>query len=319
MPNVLPAFTVEHNGKLLDYRIGRDVDLEAIRGHFSPRYEVKRLWRHPRHVLGFLQKGNEKLFLKVATSEGIGVITKNEANFNKQYNRVVPSDLPFRVPRFYDEGYIANKLYYHIAERFEGKLLCPHDTPERATRIVERIPQVIAFAEFIQTLPLPGVSQQQGVDETNYRQWFWQKTASWFAAIPNDVSKQYQIDNLLEIVKGGVPFLQKQSRHGDFTPWHVFALPHNVLGVIDAEHAMASSVENYDICYFIQRVYGGLKNPSVAIRIYNKLTDKGYDKKKLQTVLAARAIGGYLDALLAATLDYTYAHDFHQWVADVAT
>lgn len=94
-------------------------------------------------------------------------------------------------------------------------------------------------------------------------------------------------------------------------------LPDKKIGLIDGEHSLANGVEGYDICYFIQRVFSVLKNPYIAESIYSELLARGYKTDKLRTVLAARAIGGFLDESLRDEPDYTVADNFKDWVMGV--
>ena len=89
------------------------------------------------------------------------------------------------------------------------------------------------------------------------------------------------------------------------------------IGLIDGEHAMQNGLELYDIGYFIQRVFSVLKNPKLAKDILDLLKNKKYNIQKLKCVLAARAIGGFLDESLAPKPDYSYTDKFKEWVVKI--
>jgi len=72
----LGAFKIRVDGKILDYRLGKNLNLDDVKNFFSKKYKVKKLWQGARHVLGELEKSNQKLFLKLSTTEGIGAVTK---------------------------------------------------------------------------------------------------------------------------------------------------------------------------------------------------------------------------------------------------
>lgn len=120
-----------------------------------------------------------------------------------------------------------------------------------------------------------------------------------------------------DIVSRGSKSLSAKTRHGDFTPWHIFLLKNGSLGLIDGEHAMANGVENYDICYLIQRVFSVLKETQIALKILELILKRGYSPKKLKVVLIARAIGGFLDEFLTPNPDYLYADKFKNWVLEL--
>lgn len=300
----MKSFKIRSGKKILDYRLGENLDLGKIRDYFQKSYKVQKLWQGARHVLGILTKGNQTYFLKLSTSEGISVVTKNEYNWNNCFNKYFPNDFRFRVPKNYDSGLYKKKYFYLITDYFDGKLIC--DINEDATHLITDIEEIILFSELIQQMP-------RG-EAGDFKQKFTDKVNKWFNDIPVDVRKKFRIDTLLKIMEEGVNELISRPRHGDFAPWHIIKLGDNKLGLIDGEHFLPNGVENYDICYFIQRVFSVLKNPAIAKEIYSQLLKGGYDKDKLKVVLAARAIGGFLDESLASKPDYQFAKSFKDWV-----
>lgn len=311
MTRVLGSFKVRSGNKILDYRLGEDLDLKKIKSFFQKIYQVKKLWKGPRHVLGVLTRNNQVYFLKLATSEGISVVTKNEYYWNNYFNYYL-QNTRYLVPKNYDSGLYKNKYFYLITDFFDGKLLCKTRRGyQKASNLVKYIPQIIELSEIIQQLPQVNFADDKDV---NYKVRFLSKIRNWFGDIPAGVSKKFNIEILLEIVEKGVSELSSRPRHGDFTPWHIVKLPDKILGLIDGEHALSESVEGYDICYFIQRVFSVLKNAEIAKDIYSRLKEKGYQRSKLKTVLAARAIGGFLDESLTDKPAYGFANTFKEWV-----
>lgn len=313
MVRVLDSFKVRSGNKFLDYRLGKDLDLFEIKTFFQKQYQVKKLWKEPRHVLGILAKDGREYFLKLATSEGITVVTRNEYYWNDYYNNY-SSNSKYLVPKNYKNGLYKNKYFYLITDYFNGKLLCEiRDASVDISDLVSAIPQIIEIFEIIKRLPQVNFAESS-YENTDYRNRFLKKTHNWFTDIPDEITDKFNVTSLLDIVNKGVSYLFSQPRHGDFTPWHMIRLADNRLGLIDGEHALSESVEGYDICYFIQRVFSVLRNPPLAEDIYSRLNKKGYSTGKLKTVLAARAIGGFLDESLTAKQNYTYAALFKEWV-----
>ncbi|OGD89388.1 hypothetical protein A2693_01880 [Candidatus Curtissbacteria bacterium RIFCSPHIGHO2_01_FULL_40_12] len=309
--NPVPAFKIRISGKILDYRIGKKVDLKEVENFFSKNFQVQKIWSGGRHVLGYLEKGGKRLFLKLSTSEGIGAVTKNEYRWNELFNSYVKSS-KFFVPKNFSCGFYQN-LFYHICERFEGNLLVKEPKAHQpAGELLDNLESVVEFPQLVQSLKLKAFNPF--FDSFNFRDHFVNKSNGWLKAIPKDVAEKYNLENLQGIVNGGSKLLFAKTRHGDFTPWHIFQLKNERLGLIDGEHAMANGVENYDICYFIQRIFSVLKEPSLAQKTLNLLLKRGYSPKKLKIVLCARAIGGFLDEYLAPNPDYSYADKFKKWV-----
>ncbi len=312
----MDAFKVKVGRKVLDYRVGEALDLEEVKKYFAKEYTVKKIWRGGRHVLGILKKEERELFLKLSTTEGISVLTNVEGEWNKQFNELSTREIvAFWVPKNYASGYFQEKLFYLITDVFEGALLA--DRPDRkaiSPVLQESVDEVIHLSEYIQMLPLHDLQREGYIEATNYKEWFVEKTKSWYRAIPEQAIEDYGVEKLLQIVEDGVAQLDKKPRHGDFTPWHIMKLQNGKLGLLDGEHAMSDGVEYYDIGYFIQRVFSVLELKTFAKAILEKLLTRNYDVQKLQVILAARGIGGFLDRSLHPTPDYTIDGDFKDWV-----
>jgi len=309
----LKAFKIKSKGKVLDYRLGRDLDLNDINKFFSKKFKVEKVWSNPRHVLGVLRKNNNKLFLKLAKSEGIGAMTQMEYKWNKIFNQQYPNLAMFKVPNNFESGTYKG-LFFEIMEFFEGEPLCiQYDSPDK---IINYIPEIIKLSETIQKIKISGLERNDYVKSKDYIEWFVNKTKLWFEGIPQDQAQEYKIDELMGIVKKKSSKLKKKTRHGDFTPWHIIKMK-NGLGLTDGEHAISDGVENYDICYFIQRIHSELGGINIAENIFTELIRKGYGKNKLKTVLAARAIGGFLDESLKPIPNYDLKNKFKDWILSI--
>jgi len=308
------AFEVEVQGKVVDYRSGGPVDLQAVEGYFKKSYSVKKLWNVGRHVLGILSKDNNDFFLKLATSEGISAVTQNEYRWNGIYNELVPREMSeLWVPKNIEQGWFRENLYYFITDKFTGTLLA--ERPEHGIPTPELsglIPTILSFSEFIAELPVSHES-----DGSEHQSIFRAKVHAWYEAIPEEVRQKYGVHELLDVVEDGVGGLVCRSRHGDYTPWHIFQLMNGKFGLIDGEHFLANGVIYYDIGYFLQRVYSVLELPDIARDLFSLLIDRRYDMDSLRVILSARGIGGYLDASFAASQVYDSSQSFQQWVLDI--
>ncbi len=309
----LKSFKVHSKNKFLDYRLGGKLNLKDVKLFFQKEYKVENIWIGPRHILGILLKNEKRYFLKLATSEGISVVTQKEFEWNNYFNKFADKNEIYKVPKNYGSGYYRETYLYLITEYFKGDLLCPlTGSKKESENLVDYIDRIIDLSEIIQKLP-----QVKNGDE-DFRVKFLRKTEDWFDDIPQDIKEKFQIRNLLQIVKDGVNLLNCKPRHGDLAPWHIIKLKDGSLGLIDGEHFLYNGVENYDICYFIQRVFSVLKNPEVAKEIFKQLINKGFNKNKLEVVLAARAIGGFLDEYLTDKPNYKVANELSEWVTETA-
>ncbi len=310
---MLKAFQITVNGKKLDYRLGKKLNLDQVKTFFEKKYVVRKLWSGGRHVLGILEKGNKILFLKLATTEGISAVTKNEYNWNEQFNKLVSRQVSdFQVPQNEECGTYKDKFFYLITEKFDGELLTKRpESTKTSAAFLDLLPAVVEFSELIQKLEINNLSDEENSD---HKKIFYEKTRLWYEDIPDNIKERYKIGDLIKIVGKGVPGLQKKARHGDFTPWHLIKLKDRQLGLIDGEHAKHNSVEYYDIGYFIQRVFSVLQNPDLAKKILSLLLESNYDIGKLRVILAARGIGGFLDESLKLKPNYQFSNKFKDWV-----
>jgi len=308
----LGAFKIRVGQRVLDYRLGKNLNLDDVKNYFSRKYKIKKLWQGPRHVLGELEKSNQELFLKLSTTEGIGEVTKNEYNWNDEFNsQIKRADSNYWAPKNYDCGLYQNKLFFLITDKLEGEFLAKTPAKSKISQtFISSLPNVITFSQLIQELDIKNPNQKISTQDI-----FLDKTQSWLDDIPKYIQGQYDLEKLYKTVEKGILDLKAKPRHGDFAPWHLIKLESGQLALIDGEHAMKNGVELYDIGYFIQRVFSVLKNPKLAKEILNLLDDKGSDIKKLGCILTARAIGGFLDESLANAPDYSYADKFRKWIS----
>ena len=327
----MKAFQIKVNGKILDYRLGAELDLDEIKAFFAKKYQVVKLWSAGRHVVGTLRKDNRELWLKLATTCGIGALTQNEFAWNEQFNlKVSRSSSNYWVPENYASGFY-HDLFYLITDRFDGQLLTekPEKNSIASKVILENLSAIIGFAETIQGLKMssrlrrdpdlyekPGSPIRSGMtNKTLYHQkHFLEKTVLWYQDIPQSIKEKYQVAKLLKMVEESSEKLLSRPRHGDFTPWHLMLLENGKLGLIDGEHALNNGVENYDLGYFLQRVYSVLEDPVLARKILILLIKKGYKVEKLKPILGARAIGGFLDEALKPKPNYQIAVSFQEFV-----
>ncbi|OGD87245.1 hypothetical protein A2164_04325 [Candidatus Curtissbacteria bacterium RBG_13_35_7] len=314
MQNNIGAFFINVNGRVLDYRIGKELDLNIINNFFEKEYKVRKLWSGGRHVLGILEKSDKKLFLKLATTEGISAVTRIEKDWNEVFNKQISrSKSRFWVPKNYECGEY-NGLFYLITDKFEGQFLSLWPkTKDIENLLTNSLEHIIDFSETIQKLNT-GKTQILTYNNLDHQQFFLEKTRDWFGNIPDEIKADFRIFDLLQIVEKGVINMACCVRHGDFAPWHFIKLNSGQLGLIDGEHATTSGVEYYDIGYLTQRIFCVLKKPELAGDLVSLLNKRKYDILKLKIILAARAIGGFLDESLALIPDYRYIVRFTNWI-----
>lgn len=319
MLNKKKSFLVKINSREYDYRLGKKIDLKIVNNYFSQKYEVVKIWSNQRHILGILQQKGQKYFLKLATTRGISFVTENEFKWNEFYNNNISTKHSnFLVPINYEKGYLNENLFYLITDKFAGNLIADlsDGNGKKVVLSIEGLLQIIQFSEEIQKISVRKV-KDNGDDKKNHRSLFVEKTKLWYEDIPENIREKYNLEKILEKIEQGSFRLCEKPRHGDFAPWHMFRLKNSKLGLIDGEHFQPFGVEYYDIAYFLQRIYSVLKDKKLAARVIGILRKREYDIPKLQTVLYARMIGGFLDESLKKNPDYQIAKEFCDFIINL--
>ncbi|MEI6533521.1 MAG: hypothetical protein WCO06_06845 [Candidatus Roizmanbacteria bacterium] len=317
MQHVLDAYEVVKNGIVYDYRLGVSLNLKEVKGFFEQKgYIVISIKNETRHVTGILQKNSIDYFFKLATTQGMTIISEIEAKWNEVYNQTIKRDISsFWVPKNVDSGYFKEELFYLVTEYFDGQLLVDSPRSNKDVSLLNKhINTIIDFSLDIQKLQLPEIVSREIIISTSHWEWFINKTKTWLDSTPIDVQERFKLTEIFSCVQKRASILKQGVRHGDFAPWHMLELKNRKLGLIDGEHALTHGVEYYDICFFIQRVYSVLQNTDIANQILSSLIKKNVDIQKLQTVLFSRAIGGFLDESLSSLPDYSIHQKFIAFV-----
>ena len=174
----MKAFEIKVGGKVLDYRVGKNLNLSEVKNFFSKNYSVKEIRQEKRHVIGILEKNRKNLLLKLSPTEGISAVTQIEYKWNEEFNNSVSRKTGFWVPKNIDSGFYKENLFYLITDYFEGEPLAKRLQKNYAHKIFEdNIKNIIKLSEVIQNLQISELSEK---DFEEYRQWFLAKTISWF-------------------------------------------------------------------------------------------------------------------------------------------
>ncbi len=307
------AFKVTKDGQVYDYRVPHQLNIADVTNFFSTKYKVSDLKQTGRHVTGILNDGKQDLFLKLSTTKGISIITQNEYKWNEEFGKNETSR--FEVPHNVTFGEY-NELYYFLTEILKGEPFATTANFTLSSSFEPMIPEIIDFADFISTQMITGVGRPDVITGKTPQEWFVNKTKSWLDAIPVQTQAQFGLIPLFAKVESDAKFLLTKPRHGDFTPWHLLKTPTG-LGLLDGEHAMSEGVELYDIGYLIQRVHSISKNAPIAQKVLTAAEGKGHPLEKIKTILAARAIGGFLDAHLAGKTDFSLEKEFKDWISSL--
>lgn len=307
------AFKVTRDGQIYDYRVPQTLNLNDIVNFFASKYKVVEVMQTGRHVTGILNDGRQDLFLKLATTNGISIITQIEYKWNEEFNR--KESAKYHVPKNVSFGNY-NGLYYFLTQKVDGTNLATVGDFTLSPSFELEIPEIISFADYIMSLNLTGLERPDVITGSTPQEWFVNKTKSWLDSIPPQIQSQYGLLPLFVKVETGVRLLATKVRHGDFTPWHLLKTSQGLV-LLDGEHAMSEGVELYDIGYLIQRIHTICKSPSIAQKILLEAEKGGHRIEKLKVILAARAIGGFLDAHLAHKNELEQESHFRDWVLSI--
>lgn len=275
--------------------IAENINLEEVGRFFESKgYKVRKLVQLWRHVTGEVFCDNERLFLKLASTQEIGEKTRNERVWNENVNTIWKKQTEsFRSPKVFDEG-IYEKKYWFVCEHVFGKPLAEVSKPgkdilktdlERAAAIAK---DIVMIGEKT-LLPNDKRLMMKNVLErylSNAREW----------------SKNTKADTkqILQFIEENKQTVEIGSCHGDFTPWAIMKTKTKQYYLIDGESSKLSGVKHYDAAYFYHRVYAKYKRPDLAesfLQSYKKIMKfNETETEAFNAVLASRIMGGYFDA-----------------------
>lgn len=97
--------------------------------------------------------------------------------------------------------------------------------------------------------------------------------------------------------------LETGLQHGDFTPWHIFALDGGGSGLIDGEHGGYSRPRYTDLAIAYMRLYTRGRSPQAARALLAQFMERAVDNKRafahaFVPILAIRALGACHDAMI---------------------
>lgn len=280
---------------MADYRTDKKLNLEEVGRYFENKgYQVIKLEQIWRHVTGSVKFENEKLFLKMASTEDIGERTKNESAWNENMNSVWKKYIKFfQVPKKFDEGVFENK-YWFVAENVFGKPLVEIGKGKQEIDKND-LDQAALIAKNILDLTDKCLLPR---DITNVRE-------IWKRILP-ELSKERASNTKIK-TSVLVKFIEDHTGdtgvgvcHGDFVPWHILKTEKEEYFLVDAEASQVAGLKFYDVAYFYHRVYTKLKRPDLAEYFLNKFKEiyrwTEDDERAFRPVLASRILGGYFDA-----------------------
>lgn len=271
------------------------LNLEEVGRYFENKgYKVQKLEQAWRHVTGVVKYENEKLFLKLACTPGIGERTKNEAGWNVRANSTWKKYVnSFISPKIFDDGIYEGKFWY-VGSYVFGKPLIEvtaKNTDIKENDLDQAAKIAVNIMEIGEECLLP--------KDIEHLKVMWRER---IVAMAKQWSKVVKVDtkNLLKYIETNNDKMEISSSHGDFTPWHILKSKEGKYYLIDGEAAILGGLKFYDVAYFYHRVYSKLKRPDLANKFLEKFKNiygwKESDSDVFGVVLASRIMGGYFDA-----------------------
>jgi thiamine kinase-like enzyme len=318
-PSEFSAFT---NSDGSNYRKEGKIDipkLSVLLDQISIKpIKLIQLWRN---VTGKVEYEGETRFFKMASTEAISQKLENEVLWNNFANTSL-TKLNLKVPNIIKSGKM-NELSYYFSEFVEGRPLAEKwekgEIKPKIYNLHKYLPEIAEFAAELQNkscMNLPNQDTQAYKLSENRtlleigEEILLKKIESWLQ--PENlimVSLEYE----LNIIKENISNWKFCINHSDFVPWHILESNTGQLYLIDGEHASLKP-DFYDIAYFYQRTFTQAERPDLANEFlqltYSKLNQ---EKQKLfiqqfPSVLAARIIGGYFDAVNDKQADLKFHH-----------
>jgi hypothetical protein len=291
-----------------DFRTAKKLDLSIVSDFFREQgYEVRSINQLWRNVHAHLEKDSRSFFMKLATTDDIGLLLRNEVSSNQQLSkRLNESEQPFCVPNVIFEGKYQNLLYY-ISDYYPGrKLVEPNQSPVGLEDWIDSVVRCTTYLLQAKDLQLVKDQERAGRSAQEIIQGAKQRIREWLSELP--ANTQNVVVPLLGKADRLDQYYQPATNHQDFVPWHMLEDGQRFV-LIDAEHASTQGPRFYDAVYFYHRLYTKGQSSTLANLYVEKLwlalntTDRQSFVTTFETLLAGRIIGGFWDAKNDETSD----------------
>lgn len=250
--------------------------------------KIKRPWRH---VTAILEKDNQKLFFKMATTIKTSKMTENEYNWNERVGSQLNPKAPFLVPRNIEKSFFQKKLFFFISTYFGNQTLADK-YPPNVKQLERWIPKIAKAAYLISQIDCQPKEEEK---TKSVGECLITSVSEWASQVSIDVQP------LLTIIKDSKQKVKKCWAHGDFVPWHMYDLKNGKFGLVDAEHG-GCGLKHYDVAYFYVRVRQSLGEKELAknfLMEFMNLLPKKYRLtfwRDLKPILAQRLMGDFWGA-----------------------
>ncbi|MFH1548110.1 MAG: hypothetical protein ABID32_02225 [Candidatus Omnitrophota bacterium] len=285
---------IAQNGK--DYRTPATVDKKSITNFFSEQgYTPLEIDQKYRHAHGRLRKDKKLFFFKMASTDTISDLTRNEAVWNTKVEVAIQeaklSD--FAVLPIYATGYFDRKFYF-ITEYYNGPFLA-HKYPPEQKDLPAWIDRIVRVNLFLSSCNISGLPRdnEEFLNMKNINEEFYNKDK---ILLPD--LTEFQLEDILSEEK----LLSKNPSigltHGDFVPWHMIGSDKKFI-LIDAELGSSKMPKYHDVAYFYERVYTGAESPDIAksylakIRATLLAQEKDIFDQTIRPLIASRIIWGF--------------------------
>lgn len=269
------------------------LDLTQVNRFLDHRgYKVISLSQLWRHVTGVVSHRHQKFFFKLAASPEISPYTRREVRWNRFLCPLLTPQSPYNVPRIYRAGLYPGRLYYYLSDYFGTNLL--------ATKYPADPKQLPAW--------IPAISHTLiKLSHLDPHTWSSTRSKSITLTAARVRAKGYYVPHhpptqqLLQVVTTCPPLTFTIS-HGDFVPWHMFALPRQRIGLVDGEHARIRP-RYYDLSHLFLRIYVNLNHPDLARRLMTQYLSQLNPRRRVsfwsefKPVLAVKTINIYWELL----------------------
>lgn len=283
------------------------VDVEEIKKFFiSKKVNVKEINETGRflHIVGNLN--NQKIFIKVSTSEGLNEKLLNDISWYNELKRV---GIDFNITPLLEHGYIDDTLVYAIYEFVEGNTL-DSMIEKIDNKMLKDLANINISIDSIKGINL--FKNQQEREHAKKDIISIKDKASHNFKIAENFARESNEDltKLLNIVKNYEQIDEMGLNHNDFTPRNILFSDGKLI-LTDGESASTTSPRFYDVAIMYTRLYFTYNRPDLAKEYLNefiKLLPKDYLDTfnfTFKTMLASRTIGGFWEATTGgADLEY---------------
>jgi hypothetical protein len=259
----------------------------------------------PRYISYRLERAGQSFFAKLSVSNEAHMM-ENEVWWALTMSRLTGDnqDVPVRAARILEHG-----QNWYISEWIEAPLLLEDAWSHGDTLVEPVVDRLVSTLLWLDRLCQSTTANALYYSGSSVPRLHDIETMMEELFATNYISAD-KLARAIQLVQAHYHDVAPAFQHGDFVPWHIFAVTEQQVCLFDGEHASLTAPRFYDLAYLYGRLYTRSAAPESARQILRRFIAEGGHKeaefaRAFLPVITLRSLVGHIDALAdKAHFDY---------------